>query len=135
MFNSNVRLGFNVFWIVLGAVLLGLSVAEILDSSVYSGMGGALMAVGILQTVRIMKYRKDPTYKEEIDIKMHDERNTFLRMKSWAWTGYIVLLAEAVGCVAAMVLGKTTVQIVLGGAVCLMLLVYFAVYFVLKRKY
>lgn len=135
MFNNNVRLGFNVFWIVLGVVLVWLSIAEVLDSSVYSGMGGALIGVGVLQVIRITKYRKDPSYKQKVDIEMHDERNTFLRMKSWAWTGYILLLTEAAGCVAATVLGKTTVQIVLGGAVCLMLLVYFAVYFVLKRKY
>ena len=53
MYYNNKRLALSVFWVVLGAALLVLSIAEVLDSSIYAG----------------------------------DERNSFLRMKSWAWTG------------------------------------------------
>ena len=46
MYYNNKKLALSIFWVVLGAVLLGLSVTGVLDSDVYSGMGGALMAVG-----------------------------------------------------------------------------------------
>ena len=65
MYYNNKRLALTVFWIVLGAVLVVLTVTEVLDSSIYSGMGGALMAVGTLQLIRTVKYRKDSEYREK----------------------------------------------------------------------
>ena len=135
MYYNNKRLALSIFWVLLGATLLGLSIAEILDSSVYSGMGGALMAVGILQIVRIVRYRKDEKYRETIDTEIKDERNSFLRMKSWAWTGYIVVMLEAIGVVIAMVLGQETIQLILAYSVCLLIFVYWIVYIILSRKY
>lgn len=132
---NNRRLALSVFWVILGAALLGLSVAELLDSSLYAGMGGGLIAVGALQIARNVKYRKNPEYREKIDVELVDERSRFLRMKSWSWAGYLVVLVECVGVVVAMVLGKETVQAVLGFSVCLILVCYWVAYLVLSRKY
>ena len=84
---TNKRLALSIFWVVAGATLMVLSIAEVLDSSLWSGMGGAFTAVGILQTIRHIRYRKDPAYREKIDTEVHDERNRWIRMKSWSWTG------------------------------------------------
>ena len=132
---NNKRLALSIFWVVLGVVLLGLSIAEVLDSSLYSGMGGALITVGVLQIIRNLKYRKDPDYREKIDTEINDERNKYLRMKSWAWTGYMVVLVEAIGVVAAMILGQRTIRLILSYSVCLILVVYWITYLLLSRKY
>ncbi|MBR3165449.1 MAG: hypothetical protein IKF16_04715 [Lachnospiraceae bacterium] len=135
MYYNNRRLALSVFWIILGAVLFILSVMEKLDSSMYAGMGGALMGVGILQVIRIFRYRKDAGYREKIDTEIHDERVRYIHMKSWAWTGYIVVLAEAVGVIAATVLGQDLIRSVLAYSVCLIMVVYWITYMVLSRKY
>ena len=129
------RMILSICWIVIGAVLLVLSVTETLDSSLYAGMGGALMAVGALQVIRKLKYRKDPEYREKVDTAENDERNRFIRMKSWAWTGYIVVLVECVGVIVAMILGKTQAQHLLSYSVCLILVVYWVSYLILSKKY
>ena len=85
--------------------------------------------------IRNLKYRKDPEYREKVDVELNDERSKYLRMKSWAWTGYIVVLVQAVGVIVAMILGKETVQMVLAYSVCLILLVYLITYLVLNKKY
>ena len=135
MYYNNRKLILNVFWILLGAALIGLSVAEVLDSTMYSGMGGGLLAVGALQLARNLKYRKDPEYREKIDTENNDERNRFLRMKSWSWTGYIVVLIEGIGVVVALILGQETIQLILSYSVCLILVVYLVTYIILGRKY
>ena len=135
MYYNNKKLALSIFWIVLGAVLLGLSVRGVLDSDVYSGMGGALMAVGALQIARNLKYRNDPAYKEKIDTEANDERNRFLRMKSWAWAGYTVVLVEGIGSVVAMAMGERTVQLVLAYSVCLLITACWVSYLILSRKY
>ncbi len=135
MYYNNKRLALTVFWIVLGAVLVVLTVTEVLDSSIYSGMGGALMAVGTLQLIRTVKYRKDSEYREKVDTELGDERNRFLRMKSWSWAGYFTILIEGIGAIIAMVLGERTVQLVLSYSVCLVLVIYWIAYVILSKKY
>ena len=120
---------------MLGAVLVVLTVTEVLDSSIYSGMGGALMAVGTLQLIRAVKYRKDSEYKEKVDTELGDERNRFLRMKSWSWAGYFTILIEGIGAIIAMVLGERTVQLVLSYSICLVLVIYWIAYVILSKKY
>ena len=135
MYYNNKRLALTVFWIVLGAVLVVLTVTEVLDSSIYSGMGGALMAVGTLQLIRAVKYRKDSEYKEKVDTELGDERNRFLRMKSWSWAGYFTILIEGIGVIIAMVLGERTVQLVLSYSVWMVLVIYWIAYVILSKKY
>ena len=133
--NNNKRLVLSIFWIVLGITLMILSIAEVLDDSVYSGMGGALTAVGALQLMRNLKYRRDPEYREKIDTELNDERNRFLQMKSWSWAGYIAVMVQAVASVAAYFIGQRTGQLVLWSSICLLVLAYWVSWMILSRKY
>ena len=133
--HNNGKLALSIFWTVLGAVLLGLSVANVLDSTIYAGMGGALLAVGILQVIRNLRYRTDAAYQEKIDTEVNDERNVFLGMKSWSWTGRAIVLVECIGIIVAMVLGQQTVQLVLSYSVCAILVIYWVTFMILAKKY
>ena len=135
MYYNNKKLALSIFWVILGTALLGLSTVGVLDSSAYGGMGGALMVVGALQIARNLKYRNDPAYREKIDTEANDERNRFLRMKSWAWAGYTVVLVEGIGSIVAMAMGERTVQLVLAYSVYLLLAAYWISYLILSRKY
>ena len=135
MYYNNKRLALSIFWMVLGIVLIILNMTDVLDQSIYSGMGSALTVVGFFQAMRNLRYRKDKDYREKIDTELGDERNSVLRMKSWAWTGYIVVLAEGIGVVIAMITGQELLCRVLSWSVCLIVGVYWITYMVLSRKY
>ena len=132
---DNKRQFLSIFWVVLGAALLILAETGVLDSPRYSGMGVAFIIVGALQIARHIRYRRDPAYREKIDTAFSDERNRFLRMKSWSWAGYIAVIAEGIGAVVAAVRGQETVQMVLSYSVCLLVGAYYISYLVLSRKY
>ena len=132
---NNKRLALSIFWVVLGVVLVTLSIAEVVDSSLYAGMGGALATVGALQLMRNLKYRKDPEYREKIDIELKDERNGFIRMKSWSWAGYMTVILEGIAVIVATVRGEETIRLVLSYSVCLVISAYWISYLVLSRKY
>ena len=135
MVYNNKKLLLSIFWILAGAALLVLTVAEVLKEPVYAGMGGALIAVGVLQTIRNLRYRKDAEYREKVDTEVNDERMSFIRMKSWSWTGYLLILIEGIGAIIALVLGQRTIQLVLSYSVCLLLVIYWVSYLILSRKY
>ena len=135
MYYDNRKLALSIFWLVLGLVLVILSVMGVIDDSVYSGMGAALMVVGGLQIWRNLKYRRDPEFREKIDIQAGDERITSLRLRSWAWTGYATVMAAAVGSLIAMWAGQPVVQQTLLYVVCFVLVVYWVSYLILNKKY
>jgi hypothetical protein len=132
---DNKRLALSIFWVVAGIALVVLSVMEVLDSSLYAGMGGGLAVVGVFQIVRNLKYRTNVEYREKVDVEVNDERNKYLRMKSWSWAGYITVLVEAIGVVVAMITGNHQLQVTLAYSVCLITFSYWAAYMVLSRKY
>lgn len=135
MYYNNKKLALSIFWMIAGVTLIVLSVTEVLTDSVYAGMGGALTAVGAMQVLRNLKYRRDAEYREKLDVELNDERNRYIRMKSWSWAGYVAILVEGVGSVVAMAAGEHTIQLMLWYSVCLLLVTYWVAYLILSRKY
>ncbi len=124
----------SICYVVLGAVLLALGIMEVVDEF-WSGMGGALIVVGILQVVRFFRYRNNEEYREKTEIANKDERNHFIRNKAWAWSGYLFILIAAVATIAFKIAGQDTLSFAASMAVCLLLVLYWVSFLILSRKY
>ena len=124
----------SICYVVLGAVLLTLGIMEVVDEF-WSGMGGALIVVGILQVVRFFRYRNSEEYRERAEIASKDERNQFIRNKAWAWSGYLFVLIAAVATIAFKVAGQDTLSFAASMALCLLLVLYWVSFLILSRKY
>lgn len=120
--------------IVLGAALLVGSRLFSLDST-WLGIGAALIAVGAVQLLGCLRYKKDETYREKVDVDTHDERQAFIRRETWVWAGAAFVIAEGLLTVLLLILGKNELSTVTGGAVCLLTLLYWIFHLILKRKY
>lgn len=128
------RIIVSIGWIVIGAILLGLSFAGIVDIF-WNGMGSGLVVVGTVQVLRFYRFNKNEAYREKVEIALSDERNHFIRSKAWAWSGYLFILIAAVSCIVFRIAGQEVLSFAASGAVCLMLVLYWISYYVLKRKY
>ena len=124
----------GIAYIVLGAVLTVLGVMGTVDAF-WSGMGSALIAIGIIRAVHFFRFRKNESYREKYELEMTDERNRFLRNKAWAWTGYLFILVAAVASIVLKVLGQDLLSMAAGLAVCFMVIVYWICHLILRRKY
>ena len=128
------RIVLSIVWILVGAVTVVLGIMGTLDEF-WSGFGGALLAVGILQLIRHIRYKTNEEYKEKIDTEINDERNKFLSGRAWAWTGYIMILATAVGAIVFRIMGEDELCSLCATAISLMAIIYLIAYTILKRKY
>ena len=124
----------SICYVVLGAVLLALGIMEVVDEF-WSGMGGALIVVGILQVVRFFRYRNNEEYRQKAEIANKDERNHFIRNKAWAWSGYLFVLIAAVVTIALKIAGQDTLSFAASMALCLLLVLYWVSFLVLSKKY
>ena len=132
--NNNRRLISSVLEIAIGAALLvGVSLAG--GDSVWLGMGGALVAVGLLQLILGLRYKTDESYREKVDVEAADERNTFIRSQAWVWAGTGFVIAGGVLTVVFLLLGKQELSTFPGFAVSMLVLLYWLSYLYLKKKY
>ena len=131
---NNKRLIASVIELALGAVLIILGCLGRIDDY-WSGMGGGLLAVGVLQLIRQLRYKNDTAYQEAVDTERDDERNRFLGMKAWSWAGYLFVIVAAAGSIAFKLLNEEKLMFAASGAVCLLLVLYWVSYLVLRKKY
>ena len=124
----------SIFWMVLGAVLIGCDVAGLVGE-VWSGMGGGILGAGAFQVYRQLKYRRNEEYREKVDIAMQDERNHFIRGKAWAWAGYLFVIITAVGSLILRFAGKSELADMAACGMALLVFLYWGSYMVLSRKY
>ena len=128
------RIIVSIMWVIIGMVLIGLSFAGIVDEF-WSGMGSGLLVVGIIQLVRFYRLKNNEAYREKMEIEASDERNHFIRNKAWAWSGYLFILIAAVACIVFKIMGQDLLSMAASEAVCLMLILYWISFIILKRKY
>ena len=125
----------SIAWIVIGAVLFLMEMTGVLDNPIFSGMGGGLLAVGVMQLVRNVKYHSNPEYKEKVDTAWEDERNRYLRMKAWSWAGYLFLLGAAVVSILLFLAKQTVYGQIVSYCMCAVLGLYWITYVILQKKY
>lgn len=123
-----------IIYVVIGIILFGLSLVQILDQF-WSGMGSALFTIGVIRLIRIHRLQKDEKFREKLEIEESDERNHFIRNKAWAWAGYLFVMIMAVASIVLKVFGQDILSIAASGAVCLVLVLFWGSYLILKRKY
>ena len=128
------RFYLNIFYIIAGAALLACGIFEIVDSF-WSGMGGALIGVGTIRMIQFVKFRKNPEYREKMETETKDERNKFISLNAWAWSGYAFVLLNAIGTIAFKIMGNDALSQYCSFMVCLVLILYWISYLVLRKKY
>jgi len=128
------RLIASIVEIVIGVVLTICGAAGLLDSY-WSGMGTALIVVGGLMLVRQLRYKTNTEYKEKVDVEINDERNKYLRIKAWSWAGYIFVMLGAFGSILFKIFSLDQYSQFSAYCVCLIMILYWISYMVLRKKY
>ena len=128
------KIWLSVFWCVLGAVLLALSFAGVVDEF-WNGMGSGLFIVGLIQVIKQLRYRNNEEYREQVDIALDDERYKYIANKSWAWAGYLYVMIAAVGSIVLKICGQDDLSMMASCSMAFLVGLYWVSYMVLKRKY
>lgn len=131
---KNKRLIASIFEVLLGTILTVCGYTGLLDSY-WSGMGTALVIVGGIMLIRQIRYRTNATYKESVDVEANDERNRYISVKAWSWAGYFFVLIGALGSIVFKILGNDQLSQFSGLCVCLIMVIYWISYLILRRKY
>lgn len=120
--------------IFVGTILIICSILGKVDEF-WSGMGTALLIIGIIFLIRMIKYKTNEEYRENFDTEINDERNKYLSSKAWAWAGYLFVMISATATIILKLVQKEELMMMASGSVCLIMVLYWISYMILKRKY
>lgn len=125
---------FGILYVVIGAILIGVSFTGMLDEF-WNGVGFGLFGIGIIRLIRSYRLNKNEAYREKVETELSDERNHFLRNKAWAWAGYLFVLIAGTAVIVFKIIGQDSLSYAASMAVCLILVLFWGSYQVLKKKY
>ena len=131
---KNRKIILYVIYILMGAALWGIGAAEVVDPF-WGGFGASFFGVGVIRMVQMYRLYKDETYRERMEVESGDERNRFIRGKAWAWAGYLFIMLSGLAMIVLKIMGLDMWSLAASYSVCLMLVLYWLSYAVLKKKY
>ena len=120
--------------LAVGVVLNVLYFMNFVDEF-WSGLGTAFVFAALLRFAGYLRYKKDSDYREKVDIESNDERNKYLAMKAWAWAGYLCVLIAAAAIIVLRIMGKNDISSITSMWMCLMVVLYWLCFTILKKKY
>lgn len=132
--NVLIRWILSILYILIGVTFIVCNLLNTVDDF-WSGMGAAFAVIGLLQMLRLIRYKTSLKYKEETDTAVNDERNRFIGMKAWSWAGYLYIMIAAVATIVCKLLNQETLMFFCSGSVCVILILYWVSYFILRKKY
>ena len=132
---DNKKLTINICLMLIGIVVWGLAFSGKLPSGYWDTLGVTLVIIEALQIARNLRYRKDAEYKKKIDIESGDERNSYIRLKAWSYTGYLFVIGAALISLILYIAGKEEIGRILSYCMCAELVIFYVSYLILSRKY
>lgn len=132
--NNKKRRISSIVEILIGVALIVASIFGAVDEY-WTGMGTSLLLVGVLFFIRTIKYNTNDEYREKLDIEVSDERNRYLKLKSWAWAGYLFIISAAVASIGFKIAGREDLMMMASWSVCYITILYWISNVFLRRKY
>lgn len=128
------NIALSIFWVLLGLGLIIGGIRGAVDSY-WIGMGGGLLGVGAGQMARLIRYKTDAQYREQVDISNSDERNKFLVSKAWAAAGNMFVIFSGIAAIVLRILGYDQYSLWAAYNVCALLVLYWLSYLWATKKY
>ena len=125
---------YPIILLIIGFILIGLAFAGKVDEF-WNGMGSALAVIGIIRILRTVRLNKSESYREKVEIAATDERSQFIRARAWSWAGYLFIIIAALAVIFFKIAGQELLSLAASWAVCLLLILYWGAYLLLRKKY
>ncbi len=128
------RLFVAVGYLIIGIIMIVVFNLLETDNNFLSSFGFALVTIGIVRVRNYLLITKSEETIRKQQIAETDERNIFIanRAKSISFTIYVLLACVSV--IVLEILSKTELAMILSGTVCIMLLIYWVSYWIIRKK-
>lgn len=129
------RLYIAVFYIVLGLIFIVSAFLSSYDNYFISSYGIALIVMGIMRIIRYRKITADEKNVRRQELAETDERNRMIAERARSWTFSFSVMVAGLAVIILSVLGKHDQALPFAWFVCLMIVLYWIFWNVIRMKY
>lgn len=129
-----IRIGLAVSYIVLGIAMI--VVFNLVETGVefLSSMGFAVAVIGIARLRQYVRLIKNDALMKKQEVRESDERNIAISEKARAITLTIYVLVACLAVIVLRILKMGLISTIVSGSVCLILVIYWITYLILRKK-
>lgn len=126
----------SIIEIAVGVIIDLLAFSGLItDSDMITGIGSGILAVGLVQLLRVIRIEHNPELKKRVETASKDERYAFISMKAKEAAFAVYIMLVGVLCIGWMLLGYREEGMLAAMSICLLAFLYAVLFRVLARKY
>ncbi len=129
------RLYIAVFYIATGLILLIAGIRTNADNYFFTAFGAALLIMGILRIHQYRKITRDDRTIRHQELIETDERNRMIAERARSWTFSLSIMAAGTVVIVLSLLGHHDEALPFAWFVCLMTVLYWICWNIIRRKY
>jgi len=129
-----IRLYCGIGFTLLGIALIIVSNLIRPANDFLSGFGFAMAVVGIARIRNYYRITKNEETIQKQEISESDERNIYVANKARSIAFYIYVLTVSLAIIVFHILGKAEIATFLSFTVCLLLVIYYITYWIVRKK-
>lgn len=128
-----IRLFFAIAYIALGIVLIATCAFLKCDNDFLTPYGLALIVIGIARIRNHFRITKNEESIRKQQIKENDERNIAIANKAKSIAFFIYILLASVAVIILQALNYPEIATILSYTVCIMLVIYYITYWIVRK--
>lgn len=130
-----VRLIMGIVYIIIGAALTILNIFIQSKNDVLSVFGTIMLAMGVVYTIRNIRLMTNDEEMKNRKIYENDERNVMLYKNARSIAFYIYIIAAGIAVMVLYLCNLPYEAQIVAYSVCVLCVIYWITYFILRRKY
>ena len=129
-----IRLYTAVIFLIIGATMLALSFTLENANEFLSPFGLALFVIGLARTKEYFRITKNENSLKSREIAETDERNIAISNKAKVWSFTLYMVLAGITVIVLEFLKMTDIAAIIGATVCVLILIYWISYFIIRKK-
>ena len=129
-----IRLYVAIGYIALGIILIATYALLKSDNDFLTSYGLALIVIGIVRIRQYFAITKNEETLRKQQIKESDERNIAIASKAKSISFYVCILLACVAIIVLEILGRPEISVILSASVCVMLVIYYVTYWIVRKN-
>ena len=129
-----IRLFIAIGYIILGLVMIAAFNIIETENNFLSSFGFALVVIGIVHIRNYIMITKNEETIKKRQIAETDERNIAIANKAKSVSFIIYVILASVSVIVLELLNKTQLAIILSGTICVLILIYWVSYWIIRKK-
>lgn len=130
----NIRLYLAIAYVLIGIATIISAFITNTSNEFFSSFGFALVVIGVVRIRNYLIITKSEDNLKKQQIRESDERNISISTKAKSFSFNLYIILSGIVVIVLQCLKETQLATIIGGVVCVLILIYWISYWIINKK-